>query len=76
MNAPTTVDEDGRPIVLTISETASLMRCSDDSVYHLVASGKLRAFEVGKSGKRILASVVYAYMGADGSDRHLKSVAS
>lgn len=71
-----TVDGNGRPIVFTVAQAADVMRCSEDSVYHLIASGDLRAFTVGKAGKRILASVLYAYMGADAqpaSDRHLRA---
>lgn len=56
------LDTQQRPVVLTVAEAAELMRCSQESVYRLIASGRLRAFTVGSRGKRITMTALEQYM--------------
>lgn len=53
--------------VHTIAEAAGIMRCSENSVYRLVETGRLRAFRVGRRGWRITEDALNAYMGGDGA---------
>lgn len=50
------------PVVLTVAEAADIMRCSQESVYRLIAAGRLDAFTVGSRGKRITMAALERYM--------------
>ncbi|MFT4226315.1 helix-turn-helix domain-containing protein [Micropruina sp.] len=47
--------------VLRVPEVAQKLRCSDDAVYQLVASGRLRSVRVGRL-VRVPASALAAFI--------------
>jgi excisionase family DNA binding protein len=47
----------------TVAAVAEIMDCSPNSVYRLIDAGTLKAYGIGKGGKRIFGQVLLEYMG-------------
>lgn len=49
--------------VLTVADVAGALKCSEDSVYRLVADKKIRTFIIGKKGVRVTKAALLEYVG-------------